>query len=183
MANLQAHNICAVHYIYIYVYYIHICIYVCMYIHIYIYIYTYIYIYIYIHIYIYIYTYIHIYIYIYAGMYMYVGCCVNKFCWFPIMSRKNCLTSSIQLNSHKPKMCNLDADVMCIRQYLTWMMTCIGCSTQQYFSYTRTDLLIVGYAEGWMEPPYTHTLSLFMKRIPWWSLLLEEVHHSLVSLT
>ena len=31
--------------------------------------------------------------------------------------------------------------------------------------------------------PYTHTLSLFMKKIPWWSLLLEEVHNSLVSLT
>ena len=33
------------------------------------------------------------------------------------------------------------------------------------------------------NPPYTHTLSLFMKKIPWWSLLLEEVHNSLVSLT
>ena len=33
------------------------------------------------------------------------------------------------------------------------------------------------------EPPYTHTLSLFMKEIPWWSLLLEEVHNSLISLT
>ena len=31
-------------------------------------------------------------------------------------------------------------------------------------------------------PPYTHTLSIFMKKIPWRSLLLEEVHHSLVSL-
>ena len=31
----------------------------------------------------------------------------------------------------------------------------------------------------WMSP-YTHTLFLVMKKIPWWSLLLEEVHNSLV---
>ena len=35
----------------------------------------------------------------------------------------------------------------------------------------------------WTAQPYTYTLSLFMKKIPWWSLLLEVGHHSLARLT